>query len=58
MKTKEKVLVYAEDLEKIAALVDDLALEIDRYVNSCDLITYNNLALSMEKLIKLTKNER
>tara|TARA_Y100000356_G_scaffold113075_1_gene100912 strand:+ start:516 stop:692 length:177 start_codon:yes stop_codon:yes gene_type:complete len=58
MKTKEKVLVYAEDLEKIAALVDDLALEIDRYVNSCDLITYNNLALSMEKLIKLAKNER
>ena len=51
MDDKQKVLVHVKDLEKIAALIDDLAWEIDRYVSSCDLITYNDLALSMEELM-------
>ena len=51
MNNKQQVLVYVKDLEKIAALIDDLAWEIDRYVSNCDLITYNDLALSMEELM-------
>ena len=50
MNNKQQVLVYVKDLEKIAALIDDLAWEIDR-VSSCGVITYNDLALSMEELM-------
>jgi len=50
MDDKQQVLVYVKDLEKIAALIDDLAWEIDR-VSSCGVITYNDLALSMEELM-------
>jgi len=50
MSDKQQVLVYVKDLEKIAALIDDLAWEIDR-VSSCGVITYNDLALSMEELM-------
>ena len=50
MDDKQKVLVYVKDLEKIAALIDDLAWEIDR-VGSSGVITYNDLALSMEELM-------
>ena len=50
MNDKQQVLVYVKDLEKIAALIDDLAWEIDR-VSSCGVITYNDLSLSMEELM-------
>ena len=50
MSDKQKVLVHVKDLEKMAALIDDLAWEIDR-VSSCGVITYNDLALSMEELM-------
>ena len=50
MDDKQQVLVYVKDLEKIAALIDDLAWEIDR-VGSSGVITYNDLALSMEELM-------
>ena len=49
MKTKEKVLVYAEDLEKIATLIDALARKIHR-VSSCG-TCHNDLAISMKKLM-------
>ena len=50
MSDKQKVLVHVKDLEKMAALIDDLAWDIDR-VSSCGVITYNDLALSMEELM-------
>ena len=50
MGDKQLMLVYVKDIEKIAALIDDLAWEIDR-VSSCGVITYNDLALSMEELM-------
>jgi hypothetical protein len=50
MDDKQQVLVYVKDLEKIAALIDDLAWEIDR-IGSSGVITYNDLALSMEELM-------
>ena len=50
MSDKQKVLVHVKDLEKMAALIDDLVWEIDR-VSSCGVITYNDLALSMEELM-------
>ena len=50
MSDKQKVLVHVKDLEKMAALIDDLAWEIDR-VSSCGVITYNDLALSMGELM-------
>ena len=50
MSDKQKVLVHVKDLEKMATLIDDLAWEIDR-VSSCGVITYNDLALSMEELM-------
>jgi|9_EtaG_2_1085328.scaffolds.fasta_scaffold00490_20 hypothetical protein len=57
MDDKQQVLVYAKDLEKMAALIDDLAWEINRVGNSGinwftgGSLTYNNLALSMEELM-------
>jgi hypothetical protein len=50
MDNKQQVLVYVKDLEKMAVLIDDLAWEIDR-ISSCGVISYNNLALSMEELM-------
>ena len=50
MSDKQKVLVHVKDLEKMAGLIDDLAWEIDR-VGSSGVITYNDLALSMEELM-------
>ena len=50
MDDKQQVLVYVKDLEKMAALIDDLAWEVDR-VSGWGMLTYNDLALTLEELM-------